>query len=127
MSRYPVLKATMEAVKPLHPEGFVLVCEYSGSHDSGWFEHWWLEDPTGQVLPRDSESYDKFGEVIDEIHKELYWTLESRFPGWEIGCDNVEGSDGQFRIDSSTMKISQSHYVRIHDREDHSPDELESL
>lgn len=127
MSKYPILKATIESIKPLFPEGFALVCEYSGSHDSGWFENWWLETPTSQVISPNHEAYAKVDEHINKIHDELYQTLEARFPGWEIGCDHVEGSDGQFRIDSKTMTISQQHFVRIHDREDHSPDDLEAL
>lgn len=47
MSKYPVLKATMEELKKSLSFDFKLVFGYSGSNDEGWFEGFHFQHDKG--------------------------------------------------------------------------------
>lgn len=131
MSKYPVLKATMEELKKNLSIDFKLVFGYSGSNDSGWFDGFHFQEDKGN---RNSEPIIVSEALVDyvnkhkeEIDKELYELLESRFPGWEIGDGDVNGSNGSFLVKSSNMTIEQEHIIEFISVEDASPEEVEEL
>lgn len=126
MSNYPTIRTVIDRIKPMLPEGFRLVVLYSGSHDSGWFDNWHLEDKNSMFIARDPHLHDA-EKIVDDatkaIEEELYRLLESRFPGWEIGDGHVQGSHGYFTIDSATNTIRHNHTVDYNEEHDISPDE----
>jgi hypothetical protein len=130
MSKYPVLKATMEELTKHLSFDFQLIWDYSGSHDSGWFDGFRITDAKGKgsdslLVANHITAY--IQEHNEKIEHELYALLESRFPGWEIGCDDVNGSNGSFIIKSSTMAIEHTHTIDYCTTEDASPEEVEPL
>ena len=131
MSKYPVLKATMEELKKNLSIDFKLVYGYSGSNDSGWFDGFHFQGDKGysntEPLIVSEALLDYVNKYNEEIEKELYNLLESRFPGWEIGDGDVNGSSGSFIIKSSTMTIEQQHTIEYNANEDASPEEIEEL
>jgi len=131
MSKYPVLKATIEELQKSLSFDFKLVFGYSGSNDEGWFEGFHFQHDKGN---RHSEPVVVSEALVDYVHKnkeaidkELYELLESRFPGWEIGDGDVNGSCGSFIVKSSTMTIEQEHTIEYNSNEDASPEEVEPL
>jgi hypothetical protein len=131
MSKYPVLKATMEELKKNLSIDFKLVYGYSGSNDSGWFDGFHFQGDKGysntEPLIVSEALLDYVNKYNEEIEKELYNLLESRFPGWEIGDGDVNGSSGSFIIKSSNMTIQQEHTIEYNANEDASPEEIEEL
>ena len=123
-TEFPNIRATIEALKPYLPEGFRIIAQYSGSDDSGWFDYEYFDDKDGKALYKTiPEAEAIIHEFRTEIHDELYPLLSGRFPGWEIGCDNVRGSHGYFTINSATNTITQTHIQDFCDEEDISPNE----
>jgi hypothetical protein len=131
MSKYPVLKATMEELKKNLSIDFKLVYGYSGSNDSGWFDGFHFQGDKGysntEPLIVSEALLDYVNKYNEEIEKELYTLLESRFPGWEIGDGDVNGANGSFIIKSSNMTIAQEHNIEYNSFEDASPEEVEEL
>lgn len=128
MTKYPTIRATMDALREHLSFHFNLVISYSGAHDSGWFDGFWFTDKShnhllSDKLPADVRTIVEANER--KIHEELYPLLSTRFPGWEIGCGDVEGSSGHFIIDSKNNNIQHKHYVNYCSQEDESPDEVE--
>ena len=130
-SKYPVLKATMEELKKNLSIDFKLVYGYSGSNDSGWFDGFHFQGDNGysntEPLIVSEALLDYVNKHNEAIEKELYTLLESRFPGWEIGDGDVNGSSGSFIIKSSSMTIAQEHNIEYNSNEDASPEEVEPL
>ena len=130
-SKYPVLKATMEELKKNLSIDFKLVYGYSGSNDSGWFDGFHFQGDKGysntEPLIVSEALLDYVNKYNEEIEKELYTLLESRFPGWEIGDGDVNGASGSFIIKSSNMTIAQEHTIEYNANEDASPEEIEEL
>ena len=131
MSKYPVLKATMEELKKNLSIDFKLVYGYSGSNDSGWFDGFHFQGDKGysntEPLIVSEALLDYVNKNNEAIEKELYTLLESRFPGWEIGDGDVNGASGSFIIRSSSMTIQQEHTIEYNANEDASPEEIEEL
>ena len=131
MSKYPVLKATMEELKKNLSIDFKLVYGYSGSNDSGWFDGVHFQGDKGysntEPLIVSEALLDYVNKNNEAIEKELYTLLESRFPGWEIGDGDVNGASGSFIIKSSNMTIAQEHTIEYNANEDASPEEIEEL
>ena len=131
MSKYPVLKATMEELKKNLSIDFKLVYGYSGSHDEGWFDGFHFQGDKGgsnsEPLIVSEALLDYVNKNNEAIEKELYTLLESRFPGWEIGDGDVNGASGVFLIRSSSMTIQQEHTIEYNANEDASPEEIEEL
>ena len=131
MSKYPVLKATMEELKKNLSIDFKLVYGYSGSNDSGWFDGFHFQGDKGysntEPLIVSEALLDYVNKNNEAIEKELYTLLESRFPGWEIGDGDVNGASGSFIIKSSNMTIAQEHTIEYTANEDASPEEIEEL
>ena len=131
MTKYPVLKATMEELKKNLSIDFKLVYGYSGSNDSGWFDGFHFQGDKGysntEPLIVSEALLDYVNKNNEAIEKELYTLLESRFPGWEIGDGDVNGSSGSFIIKSSNMTIAQEHTIEYNANEDASPEEIEEL
>ena len=131
MSKYPVLKATMEELKKNLSIDFKLVYGYSGSNDSGWFDGFHFQGDKGysntEPLIVSEALLDYVNKHNEAIEKELYTLLESRFPGWEIGDGDVNGASGSFIIRSSSMTIQQEHTIEYNANEDASPEEIEEL
>lgn len=131
MSKYPVLKATMEELKKNFSIDFKLVYGYSGSNDSGWFDGFHFQGDKGysndEPLIVSEAILDYVNKHNEAIEKELYNLLESRFPGWEIGDGDVNGSSGSFIVKSSNMTIEQEHTIEYNANEDASPEEIEEL
>jgi hypothetical protein len=131
MSKYPVLKATMEELKKNLSIDFKLVYGYSGSNDSGWFDGFHFQGDKGysntEPLIVSEALLDYVNKNNEAIEKELYTLLESRFPGWEIGDGDVNGASGSFIIKSSNMTIAQEHTIEYNANEDASPEEIEEL
>ena len=131
MSKYPVLKATMEELKKNLSIDFKLAYGYSGSNDSGWFDGFHFQGDKGgsnsEPLIVSEALLDYVNKNNEAIEKELYTLLESRFPGWEIGDGDVNGSSGVFLIRSSSMTIQQEHMIEYNSNEDASPEEIEEL
>ena len=131
MSKYPVLKATMEELKKNLSIDFKLVYGYSGSNDSGWFDGFHFQGDKGYSnttpLIVSEALLDYVNKNNEAIEKELYNLLESRFPGWEIGDGDVNGSCGSFIVRSSSMTIQQEHTIEYNSNEDASPEEIEEL
>lgn len=129
MTKYPTIRATMDALREHLSFHFNLVISYSGAHDSGWFDGFWFTDKSHAHLDNDKLP-PSVREIVEasslKIHEELYPLLSTRFPGWEIGCGDVEGSSGHFIIDSKNNTIQQTHYVNYCSQEDESPEEVES-
>ena len=130
-SKYPVLKATMEELKKNLSIDFKLVYGYSGSNDSGWFDGFHFQGDKGYSNSEPlivSEALTDYVKKHNEaIENELYQLLESRFPGWEIGDGDVNGSTGSFFVKSSTMSIEHEHSIEYNSFEDASPEEAEPL
>ena len=130
-SKYPVLKATMEELKKNFSIDFKLVYGYSGSNDSGWFDGFHFQGDKGysndEPLIVSEAILDYVNKHNEAIEKELYNLLESRFPGWEIGDGDVNGSSGSFIVKSSNMTIEQEHTIEYNANEDASPEEIEEL
>ena len=130
-SKYPVLKATMEELKKNLSIDFKLVYGYSGSHDEGWFDGFHFQGDKGyshdEPLIVSEALLDYVNKNNEAIEKELYNLLESRFPGWEIGDGDVNGSTGSFLIKSSNMTIEHEHSIEYNSFEDASPEEAEPL
>ena len=126
-TEFPVIRAVINQLRPILPEGFRFVVSYNGSDDSGWFEDYWFEDSTGNPIDDQSTKVKAASEIVGDnpsaIHDELYKLLGTRFPGWEIGDGHVIGSHGHFTIDSKTNRITQNHYIDYNDEQDESPDE----
>lgn len=127
-SKYPVLKATMEELKKSLSIDFKLVYGYSGSNDSGWFDGFHFQGYKGSDALIVSEALTDYVHKHNEaIEKELYELLESRFPGWEIGDGDVNGSTGSFTVNSNNMTIEHEHSIEYNSFEDASPEEVEPL
>lgn len=131
MSKYPVLKATIEELQKSLSFNFKLVFGYSGSNDEGWFDgfHFQVDkgDSSSEPVVVSKALVDYVNKNKEAIDKELYNLLESRFPGWEIGDGDVNGSCGSFIVKSSTMSIEQQHTIEYNANEDASPEEVEPL
>ena len=131
MSKYPVLKATVEELKKSVSFDFKLIFGYSGSNDSGWFDgfHFQVDkgDSNSEPVIVSEALLDYVNKNNEAIEKELYNLLESRFPGWEIGDGDVNGSCGCFIVKSSSMTIEQEHTIEYNSNEDASPEEIEEL
>lgn len=122
-TEYPTIRKTVDMIKEKIKSEFKIIVWYSGSHDSGWFDNFQLQDPAGLPLKNvPPEAERELDDNIREIEKELYEILERRFPGWEIGCDDVEGSNGTFTINSKGT-ITQQHQVIYCTSDDESPRE----
>jgi len=130
-TEFPTIRAVIDQLKPMFPEGFVFRVTYSGSHDSGWFDGFDIvfagKDGMQEYLSYGTPERDKVVEIVSPslraIEDELYKLLGSRFPGWEIGDGHVMGAHGWFDIDPATNRISQKHIVDYNDEEDTSPEE----
>jgi len=130
MPRFPIIRSTVDALKPHLPEGFRIIVQYSGSDDSGWFDNEYFQTKDGKTIYIDEKKPEPetiLQEFRIEIHNELYPLLYGRFPGWEIGCDEVRGSHGHFTIDSATNTITQTHIQDFCSEEDISPEEKETF
>jgi hypothetical protein len=132
MSQFPNIRKCIDQIRPLLPAEFTLVVEYSGSNDSGWFDHHFFSMEEGDRVIYKSEdekeaAHSIVQSFISDIHDELYQLLESRFPGWEIGDGYVDGSNGAFTIRSKNNVISQRHEIRFQETKDESPDEKVSF
>jgi len=132
MSNYPNVRKCIDQIRHLLPPEFTLVVEYSGSNDSGWFDHHHFSMENGDRVMHKSEddkeaAYSIVQSFITDIHDELYHLLESRFPGWEIGDGHVHGSTGAFTIHSRDNTISQRHEVQFQESQDESPEEKVSF
>lgn len=129
-TKYPTIRNTIDALKPLLPEGFVLVVHYSGYHDNGWFDGMQLTTADDKNIDKPEASEIVEG-ILDSnkaaIERELYDILETRFPGWEIGDGEVNGSTGKFYVDSKACTIRQHHEIDFCSQEDISPKELENF
>ena len=123
-TEFPTIRATIEALKPLAPEGFLLIVQYSGSNDSGWFDYEFLQTKDGkEIYPVPDGVRDILDSNCKAIYEELHPLLYNRFPGWEIGDGHVNGSHGHFTINSATNTITQTHILDFNEEEDLSPDE----
>ena len=132
MSQFQKIRNCIDQVRHLLPPDFTLVVEYSGSNDSGWFDHHFFSMENGDRVIYKSEdekeaAHSIVQSFISDIHDELYNLLESRFPGWEIGDGHVDGSDGAFTIHSRDNTITQRHEIRFQETQDESPDEKVSF
>lgn len=124
MPDFPTIRATVDALKPHLPEGFRIIVQYSGSDDSGWFDHEYFDDKDGKMIcPAPAAANAILEEFSKEIYNELYPLLYGKFPGWEIGDGHVRGSHGHFTINSATNTITHNHYIDYNEEEDVSPDE----
>lgn len=123
-TEYPTIRATVDALKSIISNRFTITVWYSGSDDSGWFDGFQIkEDINGDDLNCDSNTaHDLVSDNKEQIERELYTILESRFPGWEIGDGHVRGSHGWFTI-HSTGTITQHHELDYEESDDMSPSE----
>jgi hypothetical protein len=122
MPDFPTIRATVDALKSLITGPFHICWWYSGSDDSGWFDGFQVQDENGKDV-----GLKAVDDLVDgnkqEIERELYTILGSRFSGWEIGDGQVRGSHGWFTIHSATNTITHNHYIDYNEEDDVSPDE----